>query len=449
MTTRVILVRHGQSSYNAQNRIQGRINESVLTELGTEMAINVGQALVGLPIDAFYSSPLQRAYRTAEIIRDQLVQANGPTNIPAIETSDDLLEIDLPLWAGMTKDAVKAQYPDQQRLWKSHPEAFFMEITDADGQPHKHYPVLALFDQARSFWQRALSDHADKTLLIVGHNGILRSLLSTAIGLQPSQYQLLRQSNCCINVLNFSGGLGDPVQIESLNVTAHLGEPLPSQPQKGKRLLLVRHGETEWNRMQKFQGQIDVPLNDNGHAQARAAGEFLKDVAIDYAVSSPLARPRQTAEGILAHHPGVEMRFLPGLKEIGHGLWEGKLEPEIAAEYGPELQAWKTKPETVQMPEGENLQEVWDRAVADWQSIVEAAPDGSTGLVVAHDAVNKVILCHILGLQPKDIWAVKQGNGAVSVIDYVDGPNGAVTVQALNITSHLGGVLDKTAAGAL
>jgi phosphoserine phosphatase len=447
MTTRVILVRHGQSSYNAQNRIQGRINDSVLTELGTEMALKVGQALVGLPIDAFYSSPLQRAYRTAEIIREQLVQ--GAANIPAIEACDDLLEIDLPLWAGMAKADVKAQYPEEQRLWKASPEKFFMAITGPDGQPHKHYPVLALFEQSRQFWQRVLAQNPGKTLLIVGHNGILRSLLSTAIGLQPSQYQLLRQSNCCINVLNFSGGLDDAVQIESLNVTAHLGDPLPTQPQKGKRLVLVRHGETEWNRMQKFQGQIDVPLNDNGRAQAAAAGEFLKDVPIDYAVSSPLFRPRQTAEGILAHHPGVEMRFLPGLMEIGHGLWEGKLEPEIAAEYAAELAAWKTKPETVQMPEGENLQQVWDRSVADWQSIVDTAPDGSTGLVVAHDAVNKVILCHILGLQPKDIWAVKQGNGAVSVIDYVDGPNGAVTVQALNITSHLGGVLDKTAAGAL
>ena len=75
--------------------------------------------------------------------------------------------------------------------------------------------------------------------------------------------------------------------------------------------------------------------------------------------------------------------------------------------------------------------------------------DEETALVVAHDAVNKTILCHLLGLGPADIWAVKQGNGGVSVIDYGSGGQGQAVVASLNLTSHLGGVLDRTAAGAL
>ena len=72
-----------------------------------------------------------------------------------------------------------------------------------------------------------------------------------------------------------------------------------------------------------------------------------------------------------------------------------------------------------------------------------------TALVVAHDAVNKTILCHLLGLTPADIWAVKQGNGGVTVVDMPSEPGQPAVVACLNLTSHLGGVLDRTAAGAL
>jgi len=68
---------------------------------------------------------------------------------------------------------------------------------------------------------------------------------------------------------------------------------------------------------------------------------------------------------------------------------------------------------------------------------------------VAHDATNKTLLCHILGLPTDNFWNFRQGNGAVSVIDYPSGLNGVPVLQAMNITTHLGGVLDKTAAGAL
>jgi probable phosphoglycerate mutase len=216
----------------------------------------------------------------------------------------------------------------------------------------------------------------------------------------------------------------------------------------------VRHGETEWNRVSRFQGGIDVPLNDNGRQQGQKAAEFLKDVAIDFAVSSPMLRPKETAEIILQHHVNVKLDLQEALKEINHGLWEGKLEPEIRQEYPDLLNQWHIAPETVQMPEGENLQQVWDRAVAAWDAIVQSVElsdtELKTGLVVAHDAINKVILCHVLGLSPASIWSIKQGNGAVTVIDYPHGLEKAPILQAMNITTHLsGGVLDKTAAGAL
>ena len=108
-------------------------------------------------------------------------------------------------------------------------------------------------------------------------------------------------------------------------------------------------------------------------------------------------------------------------------------------------------PADVQMPEGENLHQVWERSAKAWQSILAAVEnEAKTGLVVAHDATNKALLCQILGLEPNHFWNFRQGNGAVSVIDYPQGSAGLPVLQAMNITSHLGGgVLDKTAAGAL
>ncbi|NET06370.1 MAG: histidine phosphatase family protein [Symploca sp. SIO2B6] len=449
MATRVIIVRHGQSTYNNQKIIQGRCDESVLTEKGCADARQVGAALSSLEFDAIYCSPLKRAQQTAEIILSSL---HSP---PQLHSLDKLMEVDLPLWEKMRKSDVETKFPDQYRCWKERPDEFYMTITTAEGSS-KHFPVLDLHEQARQFWQEILPRHQGKTILIVAHNGINRCLISTAIGVSPACYHTIQQSNCCINVLNFTGSWGDTVQLESLNQISHLGQtlPTPREGNRGLRLLLVRHGETEWNRASRFQGQIDVPLNDNGRRQGQQVAEFLKDIPIDSAISSPLLRPKETAELTLKFHPHVKLELQDDLREISHGLWEGKLESEIKQEYEQLLRQWQEAPATVQMPEGENLQQVWERAIATWGEIIKSVAVSETKLhtvlVVAHDAINKVILCHILGLTPESFWNIKQGNGAVSVIDYPQGLEKAPILEAMNITAHLsGGVLDKTAAGAL
>ena len=445
MTTRVIIVRHGQSSFNAIQKIQGRSDLSVLTEQGHQDALKVGQSLATINIDAFYCSPLQRAKMTAEVIQSQL------KNKVAAQTTEQLLEVNLPLWESMTKTEVKQGFPQEYQLWKEQPHLFKINI-----EAIEYYPILALYKQAEDFWQDILEKHPNETVLIVGHNGINRCLIMAAAGIPTSHYHRIQQSNCSINVLNFAPD--KTVQFESINQTAHLGIPLPPprSAKKGIRLLLVRHGETQWNRDSRFQGVRDIPLNDNGRAQAAKTAEFLKDIPIDFAISSPLQRPKETAEIILKYHQGIDLEYRPQLMEICHGLWEGKLEAEIEADYPGLLKEWKTAPETVQMPEGENLQDVWNRAVLCWDEIVKqyasSNDDGKllTGLVVAHDAINKVILCYLLGLTPANIWNIKQGNGAVTVIDYLEGENNMPVLQALNITSHLStGIIDKTAAGAL
>lgn len=448
LTTRVILVRHGESTYNVLRIVQGHCDQSLLTDAGRAAAAQVGKALQGICFGAAYASPLRRAKETID-----LLLSNWGGAMPSLQLRDDLKEINLMLWEGMSFQEVEARFPKAYACWRDRPHELCMQIPSPEGT-QDFYPVPALYAQAKAFWQAVLPQHDGDTILIVAHSGINRALISTAVGLEPQHYQTLHQSNCGISVLNFSGQLGDPVQLESVNLTAHLGEPLPKpRRSQGIRLLLVRHGETDWNRQKRFQGQIDVPLNEQGQIQAEQAATFLKAMPIDRAVSSPLLRPKQTAQAILQHHPNVELEFAEDLKEISHGLWEGKLEAEIEQDYPDLLHRWQQAPQTVQMPEGENLDQVWQRSSAAWKAIVATTPlrDDrlTTVLVSAHDAVNKAILCHLVGWQPSHFWTFKQGNGAVSVIDYTPDAQSKPLIQAMNITSHLDGVIDRTAAGAL
>ena len=419
-----------------------------MTEQGSQQAQLTGAALSGLSIDAAYSSPLVRAKHTAKAI----LTANLATtpSVPDLQTHKGLYEIDLSEWEGMKIEQVGVDFPEERKAWKETPDRFLLG---------DRYPVLDLFAQAKAFWQEILQRHQDQTILVVGHSGINRCLVCTALGIAPAYYHRLQQSNCGISVLNFAGtSFGDSsVQLESLNLTSHLepltGSPLPPVRQNhlGPRLLLVRHGETEWNRQKRFQGQIDVPLNPTGEVQAATAAEFLRHIPIQLAISSPMLRPKQTAIAILAAHDNTPLELLDDLKEISHGLWEGKLESEIEAEFPGELQKWQKTPEVVQMPEGENLDRVWQRVAVAWQEIIRRTPPDQTILVVAHDAVNKALLCQLFDLSPASFWAFKQGNGGVCVIDYQHGFDRPPLLQAINITTHLSGgsILDTTAAGAL
>lgn len=449
MSLRIVLVRHGLSSFNLEHRIQGRDDLSNLTGIGQSQARACGAALGDLVFEAAYSSPLRRAADTT-----RLLLAEQGQDLQA-EFDEGLLEIDLAPWSGLLRQELRERFADQELQWRQAPER--LELQRADGSTYR--PLPELMRQADQFRRQLLERHAaaisndqdpPHTVLVVAHNAILRCLLLALLDLPISGFRRLRVDNCSISVLNVGrSNVGrSGVQVELVNGLAHLGDPLPIKGD-GARLLLVRHGETDWNREGRFQGQIDIPLNATGRCQAEAAGRFLAPVTINRAYTSCMARPRQTAEAILASHPGVPLTSSTGLVEIGHGLWEGRLEQDIAAGWPELLANWKRAPQTVQMPEGETLLEVSERSLGTWQRIAASLDSSETALVVAHDAVNKTILCDLLGLGPADIWAIKQGNGGVSVIDYPVGAAGRPVVAALNLTQHLGGVLDRTAAGAL
>lgn len=182
-------------------------------------------------------------------------------------------------------------------------------------------------------------------------------------------------------------------------------------------ILLVRHGETAWNREGRYQGRTDIPLSPDGERQVRALGERLAQLPIAAAIASPLARARRTAEAILA---GRELRLDldAGLAEISHGEWEGKLSADVEASHADMLGAWRLRPDR-EVPAGPGAETLGDVEARAWPVLERLAarlgPD-DTALVAAHDAVNRVLLCRILGLPLTRVWAFRQAPATLNVL---------------------------------
>lgn len=200
------------------------------------------------------------------------------------------------------------------------------------------------------------------------------------------------------------------------------------------RILLARHGETAWNAEGRYQGQEDIPLSPVGEAQARALGARLRGVRIDRAIASPLGRALRTAELALGEARAAMLATDHGFMEIAHGDWEGLLAGEIHARDPERARAWREAPHEVLMPQGESLQHVLDRAWPALQRACDGLGDDDTLLVVAHDAVNRVLLCRVLGLPLAHLWRFRQ---APTTLNLLEGPAvDRLEVVRLNDCSH-------------
>ena len=200
------------------------------------------------------------------------------------------------------------------------------------------------------------------------------------------------------------------------------------------RILLARHGETPWNAEGRYQGQIDIPLSPVGEGQANALGQRLKDVRIDRAVASSRSRAQLTARLALGDARADMLQTDADLQEIAHGEWEGLLASEIQQKDPARLLAWREEPENVLMPGGESLRQVLDRSWRGLARATEGLGEDDTLLVVAHDAVNRVLLCRILGLPIARLWTFRQ---APTTLNLLEGPSvEQLEVVRLNDCAH-------------
>lgn len=198
------------------------------------------------------------------------------------------------------------------------------------------------------------------------------------------------------------------------------------------KIILVRHGQTPWNKDKIFRGSRDIPLNDQGREEARLAGEWLRGETMQAAYCSPLSRARDTGEAIARHH-GLMVTDLPGLTDLCYGDWEGLPLTEVKTKYADLYRRWETSPQSVRFPGGETLDEVKARALAAVDEVVQRHP-GQTVLLAAHRAVNKVLIAALIGLDNSHFWRIGQDTTAINRFDWT---GNAWQIMGLNDTCHL------------
>lgn len=199
------------------------------------------------------------------------------------------------------------------------------------------------------------------------------------------------------------------------------------------RIILIRHGQTEWNRVERFRGRADVPLNATGLAQAEATGHHVvarwKPVAV---YSSPLSRAVKTAEAV-ARHFELPVQVHPGLADIDYGAWQG-LSPEEARQRWPEIiDTWYNLPHLACIPGGETLDDLRQRAMETVKDLA-ARHAGETIALVGHTVINRIILLAVLGLGNDRFWRIRQDTCAINVFET---DQDDFTLVSLNDTCHL------------
>lgn len=198
-------------------------------------------------------------------------------------------------------------------------------------------------------------------------------------------------------------------------------------------IILVRHGQTEWNRIERFRGRADVPLNTTGLAQAEATGERVATKWTPVAVySSPLSRAVRTAEAVAVHFD-LPVQIHPGLADIDYGAWQG-LTPGEARQRWPEMiDAWYNRPHLAHIPDGEALDELRQRAMKTVKEL-SARHAGETIVLVGHTVINRIILLAVLGLENDRFWHIRQDTCAINVFET---DQDDFTLVSLNDTCHL------------
>ena len=199
------------------------------------------------------------------------------------------------------------------------------------------------------------------------------------------------------------------------------------------RFYLLRHGETEWNKLGKFQGLTDVSLNERGLSQARDSARAALSWQPSALYSSSLTRTVQVAEEI-RRATGLPMVSDPGLRELSLGDLEGVTGAEMRAGWPEVYENWRSNPADVAMPNGESLTQLQERAWKVIQEIEHAHAEDSGVVVVSHNFTIRTIICAILDIPLYNFHRMSLGLGALCTFDS-DG-NGRRLVT-YNCNSHL------------
>lgn len=201
-----------------------------------------------------------------------------------------------------------------------------------------------------------------------------------------------------------------------------------------RTLLLVRHGQTPWNRVERFRGQADIPLDEVGLEQARRTGHFIaarwRPVAI---YTSPLSRAVQTAQAIADACGGLTVQPVDALTDIHYGDWAGLTPDEVAQRYPEALRIWQQDPAHACPTNGESLRDLQTRSLTALRALL-ARHDAAPVVVVGHTVLNRVLLLGLLGMDLGHFWQLAQDPCAINLVEE---QAGRFTLALLNSTFHL------------
>ena len=199
------------------------------------------------------------------------------------------------------------------------------------------------------------------------------------------------------------------------------------------KIVVIRHGQTEWNKKDVFRGRNDIPLDESGRKQAMLTARKLAGMGLQVKAvySSPLARAKETAEEI-AKVFGLQVIPKEGLIEFDCGQWEGHCIEEVKKKYSQLYSQWLNDPQGLIIPDAENLQQVTLRVQAEVKGILAQAR-GDT-VIVTHKVINKIVIGCLMGWDQDHFWKLEQDLGGINIID-ID--SGHAVVEMLNHTTHL------------
>lgn len=203
------------------------------------------------------------------------------------------------------------------------------------------------------------------------------------------------------------------------------------------RLILVRHGETQWNVTLQYQGQANVPLNERGHEQGRLTAERLRRLGASALYSSDIVRAWQTAEHV-AQTTGLPITAMPELREIDVGQWEGHTPEELYRRFPDHMAEYERDPARTVRLGGESYAQLQQRALVALNRIAEQHRDDAVVLAVSHGGTIRALLCHVIGLDLINFGKMWLDNG--SLTELRRGRSGWRLVR-LNDAAHLEGLV--------
>jgi len=184
------------------------------------------------------------------------------------------------------------------------------------------------------------------------------------------------------------------------------------------KIILVRHGQTAWNKEAIFRGRIDIDLDETGREQAKLLARALSKFQVNAVYSSPLKRALNTAIPVANYHQS-EVTTDDYFIDMNYGSWEGKSCDEIKERFNNLYQKWIKDPHLFRIPDGETLDEVRIRVVTRLYQLLDKHKE-ETIVIVSHRVVNKVLICALLGLDNSFFWRIKQDTASFSIFNYED-----------------------------